>query len=104
MSKITDLKKGINMTKLLPRTNDLIFKKIFGDHKNKNILKDFLQSVLDLPAEEYDKIEVVDPHSKACVFDDKECILDIKLHTKSKKIIDIEMQVRHSPVMKQRVV
>ena len=104
MSRTTELKKGKAMTKLLPRTNDLIFKKIFGDQKNKNILKDFLQSVLDLPAEEYDKIEIVDPHSRTSIFDDKECILDIKLHTKSKRIIDIEMQVRHSPVMKQRVV
>ena len=92
------------MHSLLPRTNDYIFKKIFGDHRHTNILKDFLQSVLDLPAEEYDQIEIVDPHTRIDVFPDKECVLDVKLHTKSKKIIDIEMQVRSSPVMKQRVV
>ena len=90
--------------KLLSKTNDLIFKSIFGDYKHKHILSDFLQSILDLPKEEYDKIELLDPHSKTVIAGDKECVLDIKLHTKSGKVIDVEVQVRRSPVMRQRVV
>ena len=53
--------QNLMSNKLLSKTNDLIFKSIFGDYKNKSILIDFLQSILDLPKEEYDKIELLDP-------------------------------------------
>ncbi|MDR2074432.1 MAG: Rpn family recombination-promoting nuclease/putative transposase, partial [Oscillospiraceae bacterium] len=89
---------------LLPRTNDLVFKKIFGDYKNTNILKDFLDSVLDLNKEDYEIIEILDPHSKIEFIDDKECVIDVKIRTKTGKIIDIEMQVKSSPIMRHRIV
>lgn len=90
--------------KLLPRTNDLIFKTIFGDPKHQSILRGFLQSVLDIPKEEYEYLEIIDPHSRLNCINDKETILDIKLKTKSKKIIDIEMQVQTSSILKSRVI
>jgi len=40
---------------LLPKV-DLIFKLLFGDERNREILKEFLLSVLRLPEEEYEEI------------------------------------------------
>ena len=42
---------------LLPKV-DVIFKLLFGDNRNKEILIDFLQSVLNLPDEEYEEITI----------------------------------------------
>jgi hypothetical protein len=46
---------------LLPKV-DLIFKLLFGDERNREILKEFLLSVLRLPEEEYEEIIFVAPH------------------------------------------
>jgi len=45
---------------LLSVKMDLVFKLIFGDQRNTDILASFLKSVLDIPEEEYDLITVVD--------------------------------------------
>jgi len=78
---------------ILSPVNDWIFKLIFGDERNKNILISFLQSFVDLPQEEYELI-FVDPHLKPEYEDDKLGILDVKVKTKTGKIINIEMMVR----------
>jgi hypothetical protein len=46
--------------KPLSPKNDFVFRKVFGE--NMTVLSGFLQAVLDLPVEEYQGIEVVDPH------------------------------------------
>ncbi|MDR1747659.1 MAG: Rpn family recombination-promoting nuclease/putative transposase [Spirochaetaceae bacterium] len=48
--------------KRLSPKSDVVFKLLFGDRKNTDILAGFLQSVLDLPPEEYETITVIDPH------------------------------------------
>jgi predicted transposase/invertase (TIGR01784 family) len=78
--------------KILSPKNDLIFRKIFGE--NMKILSGFLQSVLDLPNEEYQGLEVVDPYLEREYIDDKLGILDIKIHTSTRKVIDVEIQIR----------
>ena len=78
---------------LLSPKSDFIFKLIFGDENNSDILADFLMAVLDLPESEYDRITLVDPHLKQMFPGDKLGILDVKLHTKTGKVIDIEIQV-----------
>ena len=92
------------MNKILKPTNDLIFKLIFGDDKNTDLLANFLQAVLKLPKEEYSHLKITDPHSKLEHLDDKTVILDIKLHTTSGKIIDIEIQVANTPQIRDRIV
>jgi predicted transposase/invertase (TIGR01784 family) len=84
--------------------SDLIFKLIFSDRRNNDILKDFLQSVLDLPESEYDRIEIVDPHLKPETPSDKMGILDVKLHLTSGKIVDIEIQVAPVDPMRERII
>ena len=46
--------------KPLSATNDFVFRKMFSE--NIAILKAFLMTVLDLPAEEYKSLEVIDPN------------------------------------------
>jgi len=87
---------------LLSVKMDLVFKLIFGDQRNTDILASFLKSVLDIPEEEYDLITVVDPYVKADYPDDKYGILDIKIHTKSGNVIHAEIQVDAIPEMTQR--
>lgn len=87
--------------KPLSPTNDFVFKKVFGE--NMTVLSDFLKAVLDLPADEYQGLIVVDPHLKRENIEDKLGILDIKIKTKSKKNIDVEVQVRTQPSLWKRI-
>jgi predicted transposase/invertase (TIGR01784 family) len=87
--------------KPLSPKNDYVFKKIFGE--NLPVLTDFLKAVLDLPEDEYQGLEVLDPTLRAENLGDKYCILDIRLHTKSKDIIDIEIQVKYQEFIWKRI-
>ena len=42
--------------------NDFVFKLLFGEQTRLDILQNFLMAVLDLPAEEYGHLVIVDPH------------------------------------------
>ena len=77
---------------ILPPTDDWIFKLLFGDERNKSILISFLKSLVDLPDEEYE-LTFLDTHLKSETEDDKLGIVDVKVQTKTGKIIDIEIQV-----------
>lgn len=88
---------------LLPLRNDMIFKKLFGDTRNKHLLRAFLLSVLDLPEEEYDVIEIIDPHLRGDFPDEKLGILDVHIKTKNGKQIDVEIQVARTPYMQERI-
>ena len=98
--------KGIQtkaeMKILLPKV-DVIFKLLFGDSHNKEILIDFLQSVLNLPDEEYEHITIVDPYLKRETLDDKLGIVDVKLNMKSGEIVHIEIQVLEQADMPERI-
>ena len=80
------------MDKLLKRTNDLVFKMIFGSEQNVDILEDFLKAALRLPDAEYSHLRIVNPASTMEKVDDKTVILDVKVYTKSKHIINVKMQ------------
>jgi predicted transposase/invertase (TIGR01784 family) len=93
------------MTKLAytPR-NDAMFKMIFGDGRDIGILTDFLKATLDLPVEDYEEVTLVDPHLARENPEDKLGILDIKVRTRSGKLIDIEIQLCDQPQMRERIV
>ncbi len=84
--------------------NDFIFKLLFGDERSIEILTDYLKSVLRLPADEYEEVNLIDPHLKQEHAEDKLGILDVRVRTKSRKVIDIEIQVKPSPELRERVV
>jgi predicted transposase/invertase (TIGR01784 family) len=85
-------------------TNDFVFKMIFGDERNTDILVDFLQAVLDLPPEEYSQIQLADTHAKREREKDKLGVLDVKVRTKTGQFIDIEIQVSDTPFMRERII
>ena len=89
---------------LLPVKSDFVFKLIFGDQRNVDILKDFLKSVLDIPEEEYEQLTIIDPHVKKESEDDKYGILDVKINTVSGHVINVEIQLRFIPEMKERTI
>ena len=92
----------MNKKPLLPVKSDFVFKLIFGDQRNADILSSFLMAVLDIPEDEYDRLTIIDPHVKKESKDDKFSILDVKLHTKTGKIVHIEIQISPIPEMKER--
>jgi predicted transposase/invertase (TIGR01784 family) len=77
---------------ILPPTNDFVFKLLFGDNRHKNILIAMLKSFVNLPDEDFELI-FLDTYLKPEHEEDKMGILDIKVSTKTGKIIDIEIQV-----------
>ena len=89
--------------RLLPLKNDFVFKLVFGDKRRVDLLTAFLQAVLDLPAEEYKKVTIVDPNVKKEYSKDKAGILDVKIHTKSGNIVDVEIQVEPDAPLEKRI-
>jgi predicted transposase/invertase (TIGR01784 family) len=89
---------------VLPVKSDFVFKLIFGDQRNVDILGGFLKAVLDIPEDEYDTLTIVDPHVKKETGDDKFGILDVKVHTKSGNIVHVEVQLLDLPEMRERCV
>ena len=94
----------IHSKKFMPAKSDVIFKLLFGNDLNKDILVKFLSAVLKLPLDEYNEIKINDPHNKRKYKDDKLTILDIKLSTATGKIINIEIQLQVSLEMRERIV
>jgi predicted transposase/invertase (TIGR01784 family) len=89
---------------LLSPKNDFVFKLIFGDTKNPDILIDFLTTILDLPSEEYEQIRLVDPHLLKENRTGKLGVLDIKVQTKNGHLIDIEIQTAEHRWLRERIV
>lgn len=90
--------------RIFPATNDVVFKKIFGDIKNKEVIKGFLSCILDIPEDEYDVLEIGNPFLNIDNgVDSKVGILDVKLRTKTEKVIDIEVQVAKVDYMRERI-
>jgi predicted transposase/invertase (TIGR01784 family) len=90
--------------KFFSSTNDLVFKKVFDDLNHKPAIKSFLSAILDLDSSEYDVLSVENPFFRIeCNTEEKIGILDVKLKTKTGKIIDIEMQVASAENMPERV-
>ncbi len=79
---------------LLSPKNDFVFKQIFGDAKDVEPLAAFLQAALGFPEEEFEELAIVDPNLNADREGDKHCILDVRVKTRSGRDIDIEIQVR----------
>jgi predicted transposase/invertase (TIGR01784 family) len=88
----------------LPIKSDVVFRLFFADERNIESLIGFLKSVLRLPEDDYNEIEIADPHLLREFDGDKLAIIDVKLKTKSKKIVHIEIQLKVTPELKNRIV
>ena len=88
----------------LPVKSDILFRLFFADEKNIEFLTSFLKSVLRLPEDDYDEIEILDPHLLREYTGDKLGIIDIKLKTRSRKVVHIEIQLSVTPELKSRII
>ena len=88
----------------LPVKSDVVFRLFFADERNKESLTGFLKSVLQLPEDDYNEIEIADPHLLSEYDGDKMAVIDVKLYTKSGKVIHIEIQLKVTPELKNRII
>ncbi len=85
-------------------TNDLAFKRIFGNAKKKNILISFLNSILHLDGEEtVTDVTLLNPSQVPHIKGAKETILDVRCHDQSGAEYIVEMQVLQQQHFDQRV-
>jgi predicted transposase/invertase (TIGR01784 family) len=89
---------------ILPLKYDVIFAKFFADERNKDELVGLLKAILKLPDDEYELLDVSDPRLHPERVGDKYAVIDLKLRTKSGRIIHIEMQIQVTPELANRIV
>ena len=69
---------------LLPITSDVVFKAIFGNEENKDLLISLLNSFLDVNIQKPEQIELVGTEIIKNYDNDKLCRLDIRVKTEDK--------------------
>lgn len=84
---------------LLKPKNDFVFKKIFGDDKNKDLLISLLNSILK---EKVNDVTILNSELLKSHIEDKKAILDVRAITHSGYNIDIEIQVLRTLSMPER--
>ena len=89
---------------ILPVKSDVVFRLFYADERNEEFLIGLLKSMLRLPEEDYHKIEIADPHLLREFDGDKLAIVDVKLYTKSRKVIHIEIQLKVNAELRSRVI
>ena len=82
---------------------DYAFKQIFGEQQNIENTRGFLKTLLDVPEDEYDNLTVVSPNLLSIFRRGKRGIVDVRLTTKSGKIIHVELQVEKRKNMRNRI-
>lgn len=88
-------------SKVTPKL-DLVFKKIFGNVKNTDILADFLATVLGIGVDEITSIEIIDNEMIPETLSSKFSRLDLKLTLNGKTSVNIEIQVLNYSNYKER--
>ena len=84
-----ELIKKVKETKILPLTNDYVFKRIFSKDECNSELKDLLEGILGINIQ---KVEVRNPEIPKNILDEKLARLDIKAKINDEITLDIEMQ------------
>lgn len=79
----------MNKDKVRELTEDYIFKRVFGKKGNEDILKDLLESILEIKIEEIIGAEIEKEN-----IEDKLGIIDLKATINKETTVDIEIQVR----------
>lgn len=88
--------------KPLSAKQDYIFKLIFGNRHNSDLLADFLSSALKIPMESFKQIIIRDPNLQVPFPAGKLSILDLCIET-DERIIDVEIQVANTYEIKERI-
>ena len=91
----------INTQKLnrLPLSNDYVFKRVFAKEGNEGLLKDLLESILDI---NINKVVIQNPELIRETKEGKTGVLDIKAEINDNTVIDIEIQVENEYNISER--
>lgn len=89
------------MNKIAKPKLDLVFKKIFGDINNVDLLTDFLSSILDVSADSIQKVEVIDNEVIPDTIEKKFSRLDLLIMVNN-EYVNIEIQVNNYNDFKER--
>ncbi len=81
---------------------DFVFKYIFGNEKNKDLLIALLSAVLCVPEEEFEGIQIINSELIKEFKEDKKGILDVRVKTNKGKQIDVEIQILPTDYMAER--
>jgi predicted transposase/invertase (TIGR01784 family) len=96
--------KGAGMAKeILSPKNDYVFKQVFGEAKNADILAYFLHTVVGLSPVECQSVELQYPILAGDDPKNKQNIVDVLVRTASGKTIDIEIQVKPIAGLEERL-
>lgn len=88
----------------LDPTNDVAFKKIFGNDNKKNILISFLNNILQLKDKKRIKeIEILNPYQVPKIKELKETILDVRCKDERDISYIVEMQIAKPTAFEKRV-
>ncbi len=81
---------------------DFVFKLIFGDPKNKDILIPFLRDVAGIAEEDFEEIEYMNSELLKDFQEERKGILDVRVKNRYGEQINIEIQVVHTKFMTER--
>jgi predicted transposase/invertase (TIGR01784 family) len=104
LARKSGLRPGLRpkLPEVLPPSMDVVFKSLFGDERNKDILASFLTEALGFKVTP-GSITLLDPHLKRNRAKDKLGILDVQLKLRNKKIVSVEMQVGNLKNIRKRL-
>jgi predicted transposase/invertase (TIGR01784 family) len=89
--------------KFVNPTNDVAFKKIFGNEEKKEILISFLNAVLGLTGDhEIEDLEILNPYQTPKIGALKDTLLDVKARDKRGVTFIVEMQIEYTVGLKKR--
>lgn len=95
-------KEVLNDGFIMSPKNDFVFKLLFGDEKNKDLLIELLNAILKIPHDELEEIELINTELLREFAEDRKGILDVRAKTKNGEHIDIEIQVLYTQYMAER--
>lgn len=84
---------------ILKAKSDVVFKKLFTE--NKDLLKDFISQILDIPPEKIEDITIINTEIPPESLSLKFVRLDLNLQT-DKQMIDVEIQLYNDPDYRDR--
>ena len=90
--------------KFVDVTNDIAFRKIFGNSNKKKSLISFLNAVIDLPKnEQVVDVEITNPYQLGKLSGGKSTIVDVKAKDEKGNIFIVEMQVAEFDFFNKRI-
>ncbi len=91
------------MAELLSPAVDFVFKRLFGDEKNADVLVSFLNAVFESAKQPLiESVEILNPFLDKEALSDKMSVLDIRARTETRTLINIEIQLWNAGDMPKR--